>query len=134
MPPIFSFGYWFDVTPEPLARLGLNFLLVAFGAVLAAGVIARVLAAKKSGNMYWAKGGVKAARMCFWMAPIGFLLTWFAYEQVQFFGARFWLLAWALAFLIWLGFIIKYVMVVVPEQAADFAERARIEKYLPKKK
>ena len=134
MPPVFSFEYWFDLTPEPLAKPALIFLLALYGATLAVGVAARVLAAKKSGSMYWAKGGAKVARMCFWMAPIGFLLVWFAYEQVQFFGSRFWFPAWALALLVWLGFIIKYVMVIVPERAADFAEKARIEKYLPKRK
>ena len=134
MPPIFTPTYWFDTTPEPLAPIALPVIGGLLALTLLAGIAAKVLSKKKSDSLYWSKGGEKMASLCFTMAPIGALLLWFAYEQVQFFGMRAWFVVWVLAAGWWKLRILMYLWRTAPAQAADYAERARIQKWIPHKK
>lgn len=134
MPPIFSFSYWFDLTPEPFIPLALPVLAGFFGLVTAIGILAKIASKMRSGNLYWSKGGAKIASLGLTMGPIGFILLWFGYEQVQFFGMRLWLLVWLIVALWWKFRIFKYLWVIAPEQAHAYAEQARINKWIPHKK
>ena len=134
MKNLLTLGYWFALLPAPFLRSIVILLLAVFGGMVAASIILRFIAAKHADNMYWARGGRKFARLFQWIGALGLLCVWMGNEQVYFFGARFWLLGLALIFGVWLAFLLKYVLKTIPKRAAEFAEKARIEKYLPHKK
>ena len=132
--PLLTWSYWFDLQARelmPAAKIG---LLVAFGALIVLGIAAAALAGKKSGDMFWAEGGRRFSAIALWMGALGLLLVAFTHELVYFFGARFWYPLWLLVFLVLIGFLVKFLLVEVPEKKADYEERARIEKWLPKHK
>jgi hypothetical protein len=134
MPPVFSLSYWFAMLPTPFTSFASAVLYGFFGLLVAVGLVVRALGAKRQGILAWDKGAPRVTRLCLIMGILGLLLIWFGNQQVYFFGARFWLLVWLAAFVPWALSIVKYLLVVVPEKAADYAERARIEKWLPKRK
>ena len=125
-------AYWFSFLPAPFQPWALKLLLVKFAGLAVIGIALRVLAVKKAGDMYWAKGGRRFSRLAIWMGCTGLILVWLTTEQVYFFGARFWFLVWGAVFVLWLASALRYLLKTIPKQAAAFAEKARIEKYLPK--
>ncbi len=133
MKNLLTYGFWFSLLPEPFIRPMLILLVAIFGVMVALSIALRIIASKKKGDMYWAKGGAKFAGLFQWTGVIGLILVWLGEEQIYFFGARFWFLVLGLVFLIWLAAVLKYVLKTIPKRAAEFAERARIEKYLPKR-
>ena len=135
MGPLFTLQYWMALLPPPIITpLFLYLMLTVFGGLLAVGILMIVLSGKLSDRVFWAKAAPKLASLFGWMGAFGLIHVWVAYEQIYLIGARFWLLLWAGAFLIWLGLILKYILVNIPDEAAEFAEKKRIEKYIPKKR
>ena len=130
--PLLSWSYWFSLHARelmPSAKLAIGMF---FAALVVFGIIAKVLSKKKSGSMFWAEGGKRLGAFGVWMGALGLLLVFFMHELIYFFGARFWLLVWAAGALWWLLRIIRFLTAVVPKQSAAYAERARIEKWIPK--
>ena len=132
--PLLTWSYWFDLQARELMPAAKLALLVAFGALFLLGILASVMAKKKSGDMFWAEGGRRFSSIALWMGVLGLLILFFTHELAYFFGARFWYPVWLIVFLILIGRLIAYLLVVVPEKKADYEERARIEKWLPKHK
>jgi phosphatidylglycerophosphate synthase len=130
--PILSWSYWFSLQARelmPSVKMG---LLIAFAALIVLGIVARAIAKRSSGNMAVAEGGKRFARMAFWMGPLGLFFLWCTHELTYFFGARFWFLAWIAIALVWTVSILRFLLTVVPKKKAEYEERARIQKWLPK--
>lgn len=124
-------AYWFALSPSELAPRAKLAAAAFFAALVVVGFALRAASKSRAGSIYWAEGGKRAARFCFWMGPLGLLLVWFSHELVYFFGARFWFIAWGLAALAWLVRLVLFMKKEAPKRAAEFAEKARIGKYLP---
>lgn len=130
---LLSWSYWFSLQGRelmPSVKLG---LVVVFVALIVLGILARVASKKWYTNMYWAEGGKRVSSMGLWMGVIGLLIVACTHELVYFFGARFWYLVWLLVAAVWTFFIMRFMIVVVPKKKVEFAERARINKWIPKK-
>lgn len=106
-------------------------LFAAFAALVLLGFAARSLSRKRSGDMFWAEGGKRFASLALWMGFLGLFFAWCTHELVYFFGARFWFLAWALVALLWTASLVRFLIAVVPKKKAEYAEQARIRKWLP---
>lgn len=130
--PFLSLSYWFSLQARELMPSAKIALLAAFGALFVAGAVFKALAKKKSGSLFWNEGGRRLGSFGVWMGVCGLLLVFFAHELIYFFGARFWFPVWFLVAVIWLVWIVRFLLTVVPKQSAAFAEKARIEKWLPK--
>jgi len=126
-------GYWFWFTPKVLSRPMFIALAAVFGAFIAASIVIRAAAARKRGSLYWKEGAPRVASPLLWTGLLGLLYVWFRQEQIYFFSARFWLAALAAVFAVWMGLAVRRIAKDIPKRAAEFAEKARIEKYLPKK-
>jgi len=134
MTPLLSLSYWTSLLPPPtFDPLFLKLILGLFGLCIAAGIVLTVLSRRLKDDAFWGKGAPKLAAMCFWMGALGFIHLWIAYEQVYLLGARFWLLVWALGLLGWAGWIVYYVLKVLPLTEKAYEEKMRIRKYLPHK-
>ncbi|HJV33364.1 MAG TPA: hypothetical protein VJ694_05040, partial [Patescibacteria group bacterium] len=101
-------------------------------ALIVLGFLARAMAKRRSGDMFWAEGGKRVAAMAFWMGFLGLFIVWSTHELVYFFGARFWYLLWLAAALAWTVSIARFLVAVVPEKKAEYENRARIAKWIPK--
>jgi len=132
--PIFTWSYWFDLQAKELMSSVKIALLAAFAALFVLGVIAGVLARKKSDHMVWAEGGKRFSSMALWLGAFGLLLVFFTHELAYFFGARFWYLVWLLIFLVQSVRLIKFLLVDVQEKKATYDAQARIDKWLPQHK
>lgn len=129
--PIFTWSYWFDLQARELMPSVKIALLVAFGALFVLGILAAMLAKKKSEHLLWAEGGKRFSSMALWLGAFGLLLIFFTHELAYFFGARFWYLVWLLLFLIQSIRLIKYLLIDVRQKKAAYDARARIDKWLP---
>lgn len=132
--PIFTWSYWLTLQARELMPVAKLALLVGFGALTALGVLAKFVAARKSGDMFWSEGGKRVGSMGLWMGLLGLMLVWFTNELAYFFGARFWYLIWLVVFLIWTGKLIKFLLVDVQEKKVEYEAKARIDKWLPQHK
>lgn len=133
MSNLLSWSYWLSLESRELMPSAKTALLAAFAALVVAGLVARALAKKSAGNMALAEGGKRAASFGLWMGTTGLLLTWFTHELIYFFGARFWYLVWLAVAIAWAVAILRFLVAVVPKKKAEYEERARINKWIPKR-
>ncbi|MFA5854634.1 MAG: hypothetical protein WC866_06205 [Patescibacteria group bacterium] len=131
---LLSWSYWFSLQARELMPNVKLALLVLFGALVVFGLVAARLAKKKSSSMLVVEGGKRFASFGLWMGITGLMLVFFTHELIYFFAARFWYLVWLIAAVWWLIAIVRFLLVVVPGQSANLAEKARIDKWLPKGK
>lgn len=132
MSNLLSWTYWFSLEARELMPAAKTALVAGFLGLAALGLLVRAIAKRRSGDMAWAEGGKRFASMALWMGALGLFFTWSTHELTYFFGARFWYLAWLLVALAWGGSILKFLLLVVPKKKAEYAEQARIRKWLPK--
>jgi amino acid transporter len=133
METLLSLGYWLDVTPPPLSRAFLGAVFAVFALFVVAGLFARVRARRQARKDLVELFG-RVGRATTTMGVIGLVLLFFSYEQIRFFGARFWYLLWLLIVLVWAAFIIHHLVRVLPKKRALEIARQEKEKYLPKPK
>ena len=132
--PLLTWSYWFNLQAMELTPWIKTALFVAFGLLFVLGIVAAAAAARNPGRMFLAEGGKRFSSLALWMGAFGLVLVFCTHELVYFFGARFWYPLWLIVFLVVLARWIKFVLVDIPEKKADYEEKARIEKWLPKHK
>ncbi len=110
-----------------------KFLLIIFGVLILAGLILLFISRKKS-EQFLKRLLNKYSSLGLVTGVIGGLLVWFRYERASFFSARFWLVVWALGFMIWLAQILRYQLKAAPEAKKKMEQRKIFNQYLPKKK
>ncbi|HTK60134.1 MAG TPA: hypothetical protein VL283_02920 [Candidatus Baltobacteraceae bacterium] len=133
MQNLLSWSYWFSLQARELLPQVKLALAAAFAALVVIGLAAAAMSKRHSGNMAWAEGGKRVASMGLWMGITGLLLVFFTHELVYFFGARFWYLVWLAVALFWTAAIVRYMLAVVPKKKAEYEEKARIAKWIPKR-
>lgn len=132
MSNLLSWSYWFSLEARELMPSAKTALAAAFAGLVVLGLLARVAAKRRSDDMFWAEGGKRFASMALWMGFLGLFFVWSTHELTYFFGARFWFLVWLLVALFWAGSIARFLITVVPKKKSEYAEAARIRKWLPK--
>src|SRR5690606_18463540 len=65
---------------------------------------------------------------------LGLLCLFFAYEQIPLLGMRLWFLLLTVFFFYMVARLARYVVVEFPDLRQHDLEKARIQRYLPKKK
>ena len=133
MSTLLSWSYWFSLQARELMPSVKTALALAFAGLIVVGILARVISKKRSGDMFWHEGGKRVASMALWMGFLGLFFVWCTHELVYFFGARFWFLVWLAIALFWTVMIVRYLVGVVPGKKSEFAEKARIAKWIPKR-
>src|SRR3989338_157076 len=100
-PTLFTASFWFDTTPPPLSAGADRLLFGLFGVVLILGVIVRLVAKHHSkDDKHLLRGFKRAGTMFLTMGVVGLVLFFFSFEQIIFFGARFWYPLWAIGLLV----------------------------------
>ncbi len=127
---IFTIQYWFGQVPF-LGKPALWVMVILFGAMLIGGVILNTLSKGPKYNKPIGKGLKKIAKMLGVMGLVAFILLFFRYEFVAILSRRFMFGLWFIGLAVWIVFIVRYFLKVVPKQMADKMEQERIRKYLP---
>lgn len=128
MKNLLTFKYWFSVNPGALSSFGFQVLLAIVIFLFLLGFLALFLKRKKSLYRGVFNSVYDLAISNFF---IGLLFVFFHYENIPFFTARFWLLAWILGLFVWIVFIVKKIS-KIPEKRKNMVLDQEKKKYLPK--
>ncbi len=104
-----------------------------FALVLLGGSVLRMMARNGKNDRYRGVVLKKSAALCSWFGAAGLVWFFFTFEEIQFFGSRFWLLLWILALVLGMLAIVRYVKKDVPALQHREQSRADVNKYLPKR-
>ena len=129
----FNLSYLFDLRPSIYAST-VYFLLAVFGALIVLSLLIKIIEQKFKPQQFLKKLFQKYFSLFLTMGLVGLALLWFRYENAAVLSARFWLLVWALAFVIWLVNIFQYQLKIVPPAREKSEQKKIFQKYLPKKK
>ena len=105
-----------------------------FALFIILGSVSRIMAKNKKDDRFMVKAYKYVGQMFMTLGALGLLWFFFAYEQIYFFGARFWFLVWLLGLIAWIVWIVRYVKVKIPELKEMGAVKKEVNKYIPKKK
>jgi len=117
-----------------IALSTIYFLLVAFGILVIASIVVKFLKKNGNGDNFLKNLYEKYFSVFLTMGIIGLVLTWFRYERVYVFSARFWLLLWFIGLVSWLTIIFRYQFKTIPQLREKKQKTREFNKYLPKKK
>lgn len=134
MSQLFSLSFWFALQPTGLSATFERAFFFLFAIVIILGSVSRILARNKRDDRFMVKVYKYVGQMCMTMGIVGLLWFFFAFEQIYFFGARFWFLAWVLGLVAWIVWIVWFTKVRIPELKNQGVAKVETNKYIPKKK
>ncbi|MDO8669626.1 MAG: hypothetical protein Q7K65_05010 [Candidatus Buchananbacteria bacterium] len=129
----FNSSRFFDFQPA-ISLDTVYFLLELFGVLLILAAVVKAIQKFSQRDSFYKTLLQKYFIMLTTMSVIGFFLTWFRYERAYLLSARFWLLVWLIGTVVWLAFILKYQIKVMPQAREKLQKTREFNKYLPKKK
>jgi fatty acid desaturase len=130
---IFDPSFWFDITP---VRMGSGFTIaffVLFAGLLMGASLARI--AKRNAEVDKAMKHFLedvAGKATTW-GVLGLFWLFFSFEEISFFGARFWFLLWLLGGALTLRKLYIHGKKEMPEERLRRAMNASQNKYLPRR-
>ena len=131
---LLTLNYWFSTQP-PAFIPWLNMLFIfVFLAMFIVGVVALVIAGRKSFDKFVRRAISKTGFMLIIMGLLGAAWWFFTYERVPVLSIRIWIFPLVLITAFWSWGIYKYIKVEVPAKHALSEERAKQNKWLPKSK
>ncbi len=130
--PLLHPSFWFNVSPSALTFSSERLLFIVFAVFLVLGAIIRMVASHRKEDRYVTETFSRIGRLGVTIGMLGLLLFFFSFEGVPLLGARFWYLFLAVGFVVWIGFIARYVWKIVPAERAHEAIEREKQKYLPK--
>lgn len=131
--PLISPSFWFDLSPTAMSLAFERTFFVVFAVCIIAGAVLRIAARRDNRDKYDRMLLFRAASHAFTFGITGFLIFFFTYEEISFFGSRFWYLVWGIA-LVWV--VVRFVRFMkreVPQLRMRDASRADANKYLPRR-
>lgn len=132
---LYTISYWFNIRPDELSSPFLIFFCVFFTLLVLSKFIFFFYYKKNKDVILkpYKKFIQKGETALFSLGICGLFWLFFAYEQVPFLSARFWMIIWLFSALLWVYFIIRYKNFELEPLLKQMAERERIEKWMPKK-
>ncbi len=131
----FDYHYWINFHPVPLGPSLVGGAVIFFAWFLIAALALRIAARGMRKNDPLKTDVLRRfSKLLAATGALGLLFLFFAYEQLPLLGMRFWFLLLLALFLILLGRAVAHVVREYPRLRAELDERARLERYLPKKK
>lgn len=131
--PLFDWHFWFDLTPIRMAAPFEAGFFALFALAIIAGAVMRMYVRNSKMGKYRAEIFRRLAVIDTTAGIAGFVWFFFTFEEVQFFGARFWFLLIVLGTAIAKIRLYLYMKNEVPKLERREQSRAEVNKYLPKK-
>ncbi|MFA6305098.1 MAG: hypothetical protein WCV73_04545 [Patescibacteria group bacterium] len=130
MTRLLQLSFWFDVYPLPFYQVAYWLFGGLFIACLVFGIFALVRS-QKLGNKLVIKVWSKLGNFGLSFGIVGLILLFFKQQRLPYLGMRFFLGLWLLVCLVWLGFILKYLLVDLPKLKAEKKYKDELLKYIP---
>lgn len=127
---LLNFKYWFSEPPF-LGAPALWAMVIIFGLMIVATIGLAILSQKGRFDQFLRRGFKKMANLLGWMGVLAFILLFFRYEFVPLLSRRFMFLLWAMGFITWLVFVLKYLLMKMPKLQQERQAKERLKKYLP---
>lgn len=131
--PLFSPSFWFDMTPTALSPGFERAFFIFFAIFVVAGAALRIAARREKRDKYDRLLLHRAASSAFIYGITGFLIYFFTYEEVSFFGSRFWFLLWFILLVITVVRFVRFMKREVPQLRHRDQSRVDSNKYLPRR-
>jgi amino acid transporter len=133
MENLFSPAFWFDLTPVRLSSAFEVGFFVVFALMILGGLIVRIVN-KQRQDKFERLTLSRLAATLLWIGVLGLVWLFLTFEEIQIFGARFWFLVLALAFVASMASIYRYWTIKVPQQRMLEQSKAEANKYLPRRR
>jgi hypothetical protein len=133
MNTIFSLDFWFRLIPMSMTPVFMRSFFILFSAFVIFGAMANIVAKRKHDDALLVKVYKKIAQLFYGMGWFGLVILFFSYQEIYFFGARFWFLVWGVVLLYWLATIVKFIRIDIPVKRQELASKKEINKYLPRR-
>jgi len=132
MEKFLTLSFWLDAHPVFFSLPAYWTLLIVCLAAIAFGLVSTYLTIKvyqprSLANSLWTRLGSWA----YGFGLVGLLLTFLKQQRTPYLGMRLWFALWFLGFIVWLGFILKYIFIEVPKIKKEQQKKKELEKYLP---
>lgn len=125
------FVFWFSSTPPALALTHQRLWgVIAFTVILAAMLVQRFVV-RKIAQTFLKRPWSRVVKLLVANGLLLWVLLFFRYEGVPFFGARFWLLLLGIGDIAWIVAIVR-TFLKVPVQKRAWEEEQQKRKYLKK--
>lgn len=131
--PLFQSSFWFDLTPVSFSPFFERAFFVVFALFIIGGATLRIMGKNKAIDTYNRRAVQKAARFAMGLGIAGFAIYFFTFEEIQFFGARFWFLLWFIALVGAVVQIVRFYKIEVPQLRHRDQSRVEANKYLPRR-
>lgn len=131
--PLIQPSFWFDLTPTAMSPVFDRAFFAVFALLIIAGAAGKIVARNKLRDIYERSIALRAASLAMTFGIIGFVLYFFTFEEVQFFGSRFWFLLWFIALVICVVRLVRYVKKEVPALRHRDQSRVEANRYLPRR-
>ena len=132
--PLFDLSFWFTLSPVGLSPVFERGLFLFFALFIILGSLSRMFARQRKEDYLMVKAYRYAGQLFLTMGVLGMLWFFFTFEEIYFFGARFWFLLWVTGSIAWAWWIVRYVNVTIPELRQAGAAKKDSNKYIPRKK
>lgn len=71
---------------------------------------------------------------CLTIGIIGLVLVFFHFEGIAYLAMPFWLIILTIIAMVWLGWLLSYTFIQIPQQIIQCRQKQEFEKYLPHKR
>jgi phosphatidylserine synthase len=130
---IFDFTFWFDLTPVRMGSLFSSTFFVVFAGLIIAAASMRI-AKRNAGVDKAMKRFLEnfSGKATTW-GILGFLWLFFSFEEISFFGSRFWFLLWAIGVALASRKLWIHWKKEMPEERLRRAASVAQHKYIPRR-
>lgn len=130
MNQLWQFSFWFDTRPLPFEPTARWAVVGMFTAAIVFAFACIYFKKIKDGSLSW-KIWSKWFNWSLSFGIVGLILTFLKQERIAYLGMRIWLIILLASYLIWLGFILKYLVLEVPRIKEEKRRKEELKKYLP---
>ncbi|MFH1712047.1 MAG: hypothetical protein ABH846_02305 [Patescibacteria group bacterium] len=131
--PLLNPEFWFALQPSTLTPTFERAFFLFFGLMVIIGAVARIMARHKKDDRLLLQVYRQIGRMFLTMGVLGMMIFFFTFEEIYFFGARFWFIAWGIGLIVWIAMIVSHAK-KIPQMREEYSRAKEGDKYLPRKK
>lgn len=131
--PLIDWSFWFDLTPIRMAPAFEAMFFGLFALAVIAGSIVRMVVRNGSYEKYRGEFLKRIANICSYTGLVGLIWFFLTFEEIQFFGSRFWFLVILIGAAFAVFRVIRFAKKDVPVFQHREQSRADVNKYLPRR-
>ena len=131
--PLLDWQFWFDFTPIRMASTFEAMFFGIFALCIIIGSVIRMIIRNRPSEKYRTEMFKRVAGIFSATGGIGLIWFFFTFEEIQFFGARFWFLVILVGVIIALVRLQRFMKRDVPVLQHREQSRAEVNKYLPRR-